>query len=100
AGAGGAAADRPRLHVQGGRRTPERLGEDDREPRLQRPAQAPAVHAPRADALGDRASARLSAAVSAGTDPSAASVPRESRATPLRPAPRRTPAPSGRARPR
>ena len=52
--AGGAAADRARLHVQGDRRTAAPVREDGREPRLERPAQAAALDAARARALGDR----------------------------------------------
>ena len=48
----GAAADRARLPLQGDRRPPAPLGEDDREPRLERAAQAAALVAARADALG------------------------------------------------
>ena len=51
----GAAADRARLHVQGDRRAAAPLGEDGREPRLERPAQAPALDPARARALGDPA---------------------------------------------
>ena len=50
--AGGPAADRTRLHLQGDRRPPAPLGEDDRDPRLQRPAQAPALEPQRAHPLG------------------------------------------------
>ena len=55
----GAPADRARLHVQGDRRASAPLGQDRGEPRLERPAQAAAVDSPRADPLGDTASARL-----------------------------------------
>jgi DNA-binding NarL/FixJ family response regulator len=58
-GARGAAADRPRLPLQGDRRPPPPVGEDGREPRLRRPAQAPALEPPRADTLGRRAPAHL-----------------------------------------
>src|SRR4030095_8271393 len=54
-----APADRTRLHVQGDRRPAAPLGEDGREPRLERPAQAPALDTPRARALGDPAPSGL-----------------------------------------
>ena len=48
----GAAADRARLPLQGDRGAAAPLGEDGREPRLERPAEAAALVAPRAHALG------------------------------------------------
>jgi DNA-binding NarL/FixJ family response regulator len=59
--AGGAPTDRARLHVQGDRRAAPPLRQDSREPRLERPAQAAALDAARAHALGDSAPARLGA---------------------------------------
>ena len=56
---------------------PEPLGEDGREPRLERAAEAPALDAARADALGDRAPARLKTPVkSEGGDRSGSVNPR------------------------
>ena len=55
----GAAADRARLHVQGDRRPPAPVGEDGREPRLERAAEAAALDEARAGAVGDRAPADL-----------------------------------------
>ena len=48
----GAAADRARLPLQGDRGAAAPVGEDGREPRLERAAQAAALVAARADALG------------------------------------------------
>src|SRR5581483_5864809 len=48
----GAAADRARLPLQGDRRAPQPLGEDDRGARVERPAEAAALDAPRAHPLG------------------------------------------------
>ena len=53
--AGRPAAARPRLHVQGDRRAAASLGQDDRDARLQRAAQAAALQPPRADTLGREA---------------------------------------------
>ena len=61
--AGGAAADRPRLPLQGDRGAAAPLGQDRRDPRLRRPAQAAALEPPRADALGRRAPPDLSTGV-------------------------------------
>ena len=57
--AGGPAADRPRLHLQGGGRPLAPLGQDHRDPRVGRPAQAPAVEPTRADDVGRRSPAPL-----------------------------------------
>ena len=57
--AGGAAPHRPRLRVQGGRPPAAPVGEDGRDPRVGRAAQAPAVQPPRADPLGHRPPADL-----------------------------------------
>src|SRR6266540_6579783 len=51
----GAPPDRARLPVQGDRGQPPHLGQDRREPRVERAAQAPALEPPRAHALGGRA---------------------------------------------
>ena len=56
----GAAADRARLPLQGDRGAAAPVGQDGREPRLERAAQAPALVAARAHALGGRAAADLS----------------------------------------
>ena len=53
-GARGAAADRPRVRLQGDRPRAVHLDQDRRDPRLQRAAQAPAVEPPPAHPLGDR----------------------------------------------
>ncbi len=58
--AGGAAADRARLPLQGDRGAAAPLGQDRRDARLGRAAQAAALEPPRADALGRRAPADLS----------------------------------------
>ena len=62
----GAPADRARLHVQGDRGAAAPLRQDRGEPRLERPAQIPAVESPRADTLGDTASTRLGRSGSQG----------------------------------
>jgi DNA-binding NarL/FixJ family response regulator len=51
--------EREVLHLQGDRRPSAPLGQDHRGPRLERPAQAAAVLASRADAVGARASPRV-----------------------------------------
>ena len=66
---------RPRLVVQGDRRRARHLGEDRRDPRVERAAQDPVVEPPRALALGERPPARLrsrSAVVAVVAPPSAA----------------------------
>ena len=60
----GPAADRARLHVQGGRQGPLHLGENGRDPCLRRAAQAPAVQPARAHSLGQRPPAGLTARTS------------------------------------
>ena len=62
AGARGAAADRARLRVQGGRPRALHLGEDRRDPRLVRPPQTPALQPPRTHPLGHRPPPRLTPA--------------------------------------
>ena len=61
-GAGGPAADRPRLHLQGDRPGAVHLGQDGGEPRLLGAAQAPAVDPPPADPVGRRAAPDLAPA--------------------------------------
>ena len=61
--AGGAAADRARLPVQGDRGAAAPVGEDGRDARLGRAPQAAALEPPRAHALGGRAPPDLSVGV-------------------------------------
>src|SRR5437763_416831 len=65
----GAAAHRPRIPVQGDRRAAYPVAEDGREPRLERAPEAPALDAPRADALGNRPPARVSAGLGRSAAP-------------------------------
>ena len=55
----GAAADRPRLRLQGGRQAAVHLGQDGRDARVRGAAQAAAVQPARADPLGHRPPPRL-----------------------------------------
>ena len=66
----GAAADRPRLPLQGDRRPPAPVGEDRGEPRLGGAPQAPALEPPRADALGGRTAPDLTTVAGLGARPS------------------------------
>src|ERR1700730_859179 len=58
-GAGGAAADRPGLHLQGDRPRTVHLGQDGGEPRVVGAAQAAAFHPAPADQVGHRTAAGL-----------------------------------------
>src|SRR4029450_2521004 len=72
AGAGGAAPDRQRLHLQGGRCPPAHLGPDRRDPRLGGPAPAAALQPPRAEPLGRGPQPRLTGAHTLAGIPSSA----------------------------